>query len=193
MGFDINFWKAEDQRDLSQQDYCVLTNPDKAINRLGRVLTVGEVACALSHRLLYEHILKLGLEEVIVLEDDVAPHFGKRDSFFNYIQQGKIEFPKVDLFLLHDASHPFKISSHKLYFSKLDNGLWGSQLLYYRRAGLEKMVLGLKQMNSVVDDWRFYFPQKWSVAMANRPLGIHLNDTTYIGNEFRRVPRKFIS
>lgn len=80
----------------------------KAIKRLGRAPTRGEVACAMAHRQLYEYILKLGLNEVIVLEDDVLPHFVNRDYFFNYIQEGKIEFPNADLFLVHNAPNRFK-------------------------------------------------------------------------------------
>lgn len=62
----------------------------------------------MAHRQLYEYILKLGLNEVIVLEDDVLPHFVNRDYFFNYIQEGKIEFPNADLFLVHNAPNRFK-------------------------------------------------------------------------------------
>lgn len=41
LGFDINFWKAQDQRDLTEEDYRSLTKSDEAIKRVGRVLTRG--------------------------------------------------------------------------------------------------------------------------------------------------------
>ena len=190
LGFDINFWKAQDQRDLTEEDYRSLTKSDEAIKRVGRVLTRGEVACALSHRQLYEYILKLGLEEVIVLEDDVGPNFLNREYFFNYIQQGKIEFPKADLFLLYDGANTFKKNENKLFFSTLKVAPFGSQLLYYTRAGLKKMVLGLEEINGPIDLWGFYLFQDGTIALSNKPLGLHLNETSYIGNAGHL--RKFI-
>jgi glycosyl transferase, family 25 len=41
--------------------------------RQGKGLNIGEIACALSHRLLYEEIVKNKWQKVLVLEDDVLP------------------------------------------------------------------------------------------------------------------------
>ncbi len=45
----------------------------KKYNRVGKGMNAGEVACALSHRRLYEHIAKKGYHRVLIFEDDVLP------------------------------------------------------------------------------------------------------------------------
>ena len=45
----------------------------KKNNRVGKAMNAGEVACALSHRGLYQHIVEKGYRRVLVFEDDVVP------------------------------------------------------------------------------------------------------------------------
>jgi glycosyl transferase family 25 len=45
----------------------------KKFNRVGKGMIAGEVACALSHRRLYSHIIEMGYKRVLVFEDDVVP------------------------------------------------------------------------------------------------------------------------
>jgi glycosyl transferase family 25 len=42
-------------------------------DRVGKGMTAGEVACALSHRSLYEHIVEKQYQKVLIFEDDVVP------------------------------------------------------------------------------------------------------------------------
>jgi glycosyl transferase family 25 len=45
----------------------------KKNQRQGKALNPGEIACSLSHRMLYEEMVKQQWEKVLVLEDDVLP------------------------------------------------------------------------------------------------------------------------
>lgn len=45
----------------------------KKLHRVGKAMNAGEVACALSHRGLYEHIVAQGYRRVLIFEDDVVP------------------------------------------------------------------------------------------------------------------------
>ena len=45
----------------------------KKLQRQGKVLNLGEVACALSHRMVYEEMIKHSWQRVLILEDDVLP------------------------------------------------------------------------------------------------------------------------
>lgn len=45
----------------------------KKNNRVGKGMNAGEVACALSHRQLYQHIVEQNYQRVLILEDDVVP------------------------------------------------------------------------------------------------------------------------
>lgn len=45
----------------------------KKLQRQGKALNLGEIACSLSHRNLYEAMIENGWKKVLVLEDDVLP------------------------------------------------------------------------------------------------------------------------
>jgi len=45
----------------------------KELNRYGKGMVLGHIACALSHRKLYEHIVAMGYKKVMIFEDDVVP------------------------------------------------------------------------------------------------------------------------
>ena len=75
LSFDF-FWGA----DKLQLDYdTAKTNGTydeqkaKQLQRQGKALNLGEIACSLSHRMVYEEMLKHNWEKVLILEDDVLP------------------------------------------------------------------------------------------------------------------------
>lgn len=58
----------------------------KKYNRVGKPMNAGEVACALSHRKLYEHIVAGKYQRVLIFEDDVVPlseNFSKLAAVIN--------------------------------------------------------------------------------------------------------------
>ncbi len=45
----------------------------KQMQRQGKALNLGEIACSLSHRMVYEEMLKHNWQKVLILEDDILP------------------------------------------------------------------------------------------------------------------------
>lgn len=75
LSFDF-FWGA----DKLQLDYdTAKTNGTydeqkaKQLQRQGKALNLGEIACSLSHRMVYEEMIKHNWGKVLILEDDVLP------------------------------------------------------------------------------------------------------------------------
>ena len=50
-------------------------------------MNLGEVACALSHRRIYEDVLTQNYERVLILEDDVIPQPGSLQPFGDIVKQ----------------------------------------------------------------------------------------------------------
>ena len=63
----------------------------------------GQIACALSHVLLLENILRRGYRNALVLEDDFAPAPGFRDELRERLRQAPADF---DLIYLFNSNHP---------------------------------------------------------------------------------------
>ena len=55
----------------------------KRLNRYSKGMVLGHVACALSHRKLYEHILEQGYKRVLIFEDDVVPLYDDLNEIGN--------------------------------------------------------------------------------------------------------------
>ncbi|AIL31963.1 glycosyltransferase family 25 protein [Basilea psittacipulmonis] len=73
--FDAVNGKALTEDELSQVDFSFYTNEIKS----KKPLTLGEVGCAMSHINLYEYIVKNGIAEAIIFEDDaIVPHEFKK-------------------------------------------------------------------------------------------------------------------
>ncbi|MBI6630374.1 glycosyltransferase family 25 protein [Pontibaca salina] len=70
---------AIDGRDGLPSKYETLIDRDKARIVMGRDLTNGEFACALSHQIIYKTIIDRDIPGAIVLEDDAIPLKGFKD------------------------------------------------------------------------------------------------------------------
>ena len=75
-GLDFEFFTGVDKFDLDYDATIAdgVYDDDKhhRLQRSSRSLSLGEVACALSHRGIYEDAVERGYETILVLEDDVA-------------------------------------------------------------------------------------------------------------------------
>lgn len=70
------FWGADKMEidfDSAKQDGTYNETVTKKLQRFNKGLNPGELACALSHRYLYESIIKNNWKRILVLEDDVWP------------------------------------------------------------------------------------------------------------------------
>jgi GR25 family glycosyltransferase involved in LPS biosynthesis len=205
LGFEINFWDAYDRREIKKGIFVYEYIEERAIKAISRPMSPGEIACSTSHCMLLDHLLRCGVEEAIVLEDDVAPNVPSEKFFFNYIEKGKEEFPQADIFILHKASSFWKdnlgeIKSKKEYFSMPKIVPSGTVLLYLKKSGMTKIANRLKKMQYPADRiWQGEENQGESIVLSNLPLGIHAcgaecNEemTTYIETEHRKYKNIFI-
>jgi glycosyl transferase, family 25 len=76
-GLDYQFLFGADKANFSNDELKQKGIYDEAgairLHRYGKVMKPGEVACAWSHRMVFEDMLAKGYEKVLVFEDDVVP------------------------------------------------------------------------------------------------------------------------
>ena len=84
-GVDYHFFKATDKLNLDDEQVIAdgVYDDDKhhRRQRSHRSLSLGEVACSLSHRAIYEDAIEQGYESILVLEDDVEFLSGNLPAF----------------------------------------------------------------------------------------------------------------
>jgi len=203
LGFEITFWNGYDRRDIENNKFIYKYDKSLSIGLLKRELNCGEIACATSFCMLYEYILNNNIKEAIIMEDDVSPVIFHRSEVFDYINQGKLEFSKSELMLMHNL-HPRQMkdsnkiyTNPKKYFSKCLQAPYGNQFFYANKHTIEKLYEILISM-SMPADWaqQILIRNGAEVIISNKPLCYHDWDgnlsTTYIGNELRNTKRKFI-
>ncbi len=71
LGVDFEFVAAVDGRDFDVQAHPAYDSPRRR-RAFGRDLNGGELGCLLSHRAIFQRMVDEGLEQVLVLEDDVV-------------------------------------------------------------------------------------------------------------------------
>lgn len=76
-GIQFEFFQGSDKLQLDmekiKQDGIYDEEKAKRLQRQGKELNTGEVACSLSHRMVYEEMIRRGWKRILVLEDDVLP------------------------------------------------------------------------------------------------------------------------
>jgi len=86
---EYEYLDAVDGRSVSKHELEACYESSAAKECIGRDLTAGELGCALSHKKIYQRMLKENIAEVVVLEDDVAIC-----EDFVKILQHRTKFPK---------------------------------------------------------------------------------------------------
>lgn len=75
LSFDL-FWGCDKlQLDLERTKHDGTYDEVKAkqLQRQGKALNLGEIACSLSHRMVYAEMIRQGWKKILILEDDVLP------------------------------------------------------------------------------------------------------------------------
>lgn len=70
------FWGSDKLKldyDTSKTDGTYDETKAQELQRQGKALNLGEIACSLSHRMLYEKMIENNWQKVLVLEDDIVP------------------------------------------------------------------------------------------------------------------------
>lgn len=206
LGFNILFFEAFDRKEIDENNNFIYEyHPKNAILKIKRPLNTGEIACATSFGLLTEVILKLGIDKVIIMEDDISPLFKSKDDFFYILNQGIEEYPNSEAFIMHKPLSNWlwepsddKFYERKQYFSLLKRAPYGTQFIYFNsRQGIQKYHDAVIKMQYPADlVWNDIFTPDKTMVYANNPLVSHdntSNSTTYIGNEYRGIKRRYIN
>ena len=76
-GFAFDFFWGADKLQLQmeslQQQGIYNEARAKQLQRQGKALNLGEIACSLSHRMVYQEMIKNNWQKVLILEDDILP------------------------------------------------------------------------------------------------------------------------
>lgn len=70
LGIQFSFFDAVDGRNGLPENYHSMVDKNRMQRRVGRMVSDGEIACALSHALLYKHICDNAIKHSVILEDD---------------------------------------------------------------------------------------------------------------------------
>lgn len=202
LGLDITFWPAYDRRLVEKDQMIYPYNRTKALSIMERELNDGEIACATSFCLLYEHIMQNNIVECIILEDDVIPLVYDKETIFSTIGKGKEEFPEVQMMILHKpaeidlVNHPTSIFYHKKTHSSLCRVTpWGNLCFYVTIDAVRYAWQLLRQMCCVADYPQRELAMANKVIIANNPICEHYESEqtkTYIGNYYRKSNRIFM-
>ena len=95
------FINAVDGNELSDTYINKIYNPEKSIKCIGRELAKSEIGCALSHKKIYEIIIKKNIKIALIFEDDIIFNY----DLFNIINKLHILPSNWELILLgHHSS-----------------------------------------------------------------------------------------
>ncbi len=92
-GLHYDFFYGVDKHELNwekvNQEGIYDDKRARQLNRYSKGMILGHIACALSHRHLYQHILEKGYQRVLIFEDDAVPLFDREGE----LQQSAEELP----------------------------------------------------------------------------------------------------
>lgn len=138
LNVDYEIVEGIDGRQLSEKDLSSYSQW-AAINSCGRKLSGGEIGCALSHAKIWEKVVKEGMEEALVLEDDV-----KLSPSILKVLENKSKFPSDYEFInfLTDAPQiPFGPFIFDIYRAAQHKGYANRSCVYLiTRTGAEKLL-----------------------------------------------------
>jgi hypothetical protein len=192
-GFDVRFVDAFDRRRVGVEPLPFPYDDERTRARLGRSLSAGEIACATSHALLVRSALDAGLEELVVLEDDMHPlPHTTPDSVAAAIESCQTAFPQVSVLLMHEQTGPVRVAETRGTTRLVAPELFGYR--GYRFVWLSRKALGildrdLSRMLLPADHyWASRFVPLKNLALPAEPLARHDGATSYIGAAERGGP-----
>jgi glycosyl transferase family 25 len=164
LGLRFRYFAAVDGRGGLPQRYEYLVDRPEIQRRLGRPMTGSELGCALSHVFVYEAIMAEGLEEAIILEDDMR----LSDDFAELVRSVRVGELGKDLVLLyHNSGFGFRASFRPAYndyqsfsFAALPSS---TGAYYISRRGAETLYRGALPI-SYVADWPLLIPFRMRTA-----------------------------
>ena len=109
LGLHFDFFWGADKMNLDGEMLSQNYNAIKAkkLQRQGKALNFGEIACALSHRMVYEEMIRKGWQKILILEDDVLPVDGQLSLLTETMKELPADWELVYLgYLKHEIVTP---------------------------------------------------------------------------------------
>ena len=127
-GLPFDFFWGADKLQLNYDDAKIneIYDEEKAkqLQRQGKALNLGELACSLTHRMVYEEMIKNNWQKVLILEDDVLPLHDNLSKLPDAIKELPANWELVYLgYLKHEKVTPLLKAKHFLYKIKSTLGL----------------------------------------------------------------------
>lgn len=90
-GLDWQFFWGTDKNNLNMPELLEQGIYDDQLHcstkRTHRSMNIGEIACSLSHKRIYQDMLEKGYQRALIMEDDVLPEFDRLHEFSRIIDQ----------------------------------------------------------------------------------------------------------
>lgn len=90
-GIDFEFFYGTDKNDVDtdfiSRNYVYDKSASLSVRLDFKEMNTGEIACALSHRSVYQSMIDSNWQRVLILEDDVVPDFNNLPSLFAAIKE----------------------------------------------------------------------------------------------------------
>ncbi|MBI1389928.1 MAG: hypothetical protein GC154_15920 [bacterium] len=194
-GFPVRFFTAIDRRDIENGQMVFSYDEAAARSRIGRYMTSGEIACATSHALVVREELEFcGPEGVFIMEDDCYPILETgAERIVHRVRDAVTALPGIEVVAGLEPYTRFTVREEAGGAMRILDPPWGSSVTWYSPHGLRRAYELLSRMDCPADWIWKDFSATGAFAMLKPPIALHnVTDTTYIGNEFRGIRRRFI-
>jgi len=113
------FWGADKLQlniDKAKQEGIYDEARTRQLQRQGKSLNLGELACSLSHRMVYEEMIKHNWQKVLILEDDVLPLYDHLTELPAALQELPADWELVYLGYLKNEEVNFSSKAKQLLY-----------------------------------------------------------------------------
>jgi GR25 family glycosyltransferase involved in LPS biosynthesis len=168
----VEFVFGVNGKKLSEEEIALVYDSGKSVAYCGSDLNRGEIGCALSHRLVYEKMVRENIERAVVFEDDAvivdSPRAALSDVFAA-LERLPIENYIIKLDTAHSKQHSLDNSRairftpwHKIHLCdgydaiQPFSGVYLTTAYYIDRKAAETMLRLQKKVFLAADAWMFF-------------------------------------
>lgn len=174
-GLVYEFQDAVNGRDLSDETLSDCYDPYGAVTHTGGQLSLGAIACTLSHAALWQRMLDENIDEVIILEDDAV----LTTDFVPLIENRAAFTPDWELVLLYSGTSRYSIWRqsrvyHQFKLVKFVSYVAGAVAYIIRKPAAEKLLKAGIPVCAPAD----YLTGGW-LATGVRMYGVQPNCVTH--------------
>lgn len=180
---DWEFIDAFDARSASKSEIDSIYEEKRSLSHLGRPMSIGEIGCAVSHRIAYRKMISDGIKQAIILEDDVILGDGFEQisgmlSEMNFRKtvvhlENRLENATTSLWKKRIKDSKFSVSTGT------DKEVLGGYGYFLDIAAANALLGYSAKIFTVADDWKFF--RKYARVKILQPSIVTL-DERYISD-----------